>query len=349
MTTTETIVHTTNDDYVNDFESEDCDITKAVHFGNIFNPVFFSIIAVLSIIGNTLVVLILIKYENLKSITNSFILNLASSDLLFTSALPFWIYYNMNGWWKLGETACKMVNFVFYIGFYSSGILLILMTVHRYIAVVNPLSDIVSTKGLYCILAPLVIWVISIALAIPYIIFTDVNEEGFCGYLVSESNEWSKWGIYQQNALFLATSVVFIFCYSQIIWKLLHPTGQKRKSKTLKVIFTLMIVFFLGWAPYNVVMYLQTNSSSNDETVDVSCRNYNIYNYALNICRLCAYSHCCLNPVFYVFVGVKFKNHLIRFVKDLGRNGKKRQNSSIRSRQSRMTITSITSGEEMSV
>ncbi|XP_072296381.1 chemokine XC receptor 1-like [Eucyclogobius newberryi] len=328
-------------DYVDEYEDEGCDNSEPVKFGQIFNPVFFSIVVVLSVFGNILVVAVLVKYENLKSITNAFILNLAISDLLFTAGLPFWVYYHKSGAWTLGETACKAVNFVFYVGFYSSGFLLILMTIHRYIAVVSPLSDFVSTKGLYCILAPVVVWLVSIIAAVPYFIFTQVNEVGFCGY-VPNSAAVSFWGIYQQIALFILTSLVFVLCYSQIIWRLLRPTGQGRKSKPIKVIFTLMVVFFLGWAPYNAVILLRSHQFS-----DGDCEVFKTLNYALSICRLGAFSHCCLNPVFYVFVGVKFKNHLMRFVKDLGRGSSRRSSSSVRSRQGR--VMSVTSGEEMSL
>ncbi|XP_020784873.2 chemokine XC receptor 1-like [Boleophthalmus pectinirostris] len=332
------------EDYYDDsYENEACNVSGSVKFGQIFNPVFFSLVVILSVFGNSLVIMILVKYENIKSITNAFILNLAISDLIFTAGLPFWVYYHMNGTWTLGEVACKSVNFVFYIGFYSSGFLLIIMTIHRYIAVVSPLSDIVSTKGLYCILAPIFIWLVSIVVAVPYFIFTKVNDDGFCGYIAD--SPISFWGIYQQIALFILTSLVFIFCYVQIIWRLLRPTGQRRKSKTLKVIFTLMVVFFLGWAPYNVVIFLKSRAPVGDDV----CQTYSTLEYALNICRLGAFSHCCLNPVFYVFVGVKFKNHLMRFVKIVGHNSSKQNRSSVRSRQSRMTITSITSGEEMSL
>ncbi|KAF3858090.1 hypothetical protein F7725_011291 [Dissostichus mawsoni] len=42
----------------------------------------------------------------------------------------------------------------------NSGILLIMMTAHRYVAVMNPLSDIVSTTGSYSVIACVIIWAI---------------------------------------------------------------------------------------------------------------------------------------------------------------------------------------------
>ncbi|KAK7918558.1 hypothetical protein WMY93_009842 [Mugilogobius chulae] len=125
---------TTTPEY-EDYGDETCDIYSTVKFGQIFNTVFFSIVVALSVFGNSLVIAVLVKYENLKSITNAFILNLTISDLLFTAGLPFWVYYYVQDKWTLGETACKTVNFIFYVGFYSSGFLLILMTIHCYIAV----------------------------------------------------------------------------------------------------------------------------------------------------------------------------------------------------------------------
>ncbi|KAM7379522.1 hypothetical protein PAMP_005068 [Pampus punctatissimus] len=334
-----------NDYYSNDYEDEMCNRTSIMKFGAIFNPVFFSIVVILSLLGNILIIVILVKYENLKSLTNAFILNLAVSDLFFTSGLPFWAYYHMYGW-TLGEPACKIVNFVFYVGFYSSGILLILMTAHRYVAVMNPLSNIVSPKGFYSVLVSVIIWAGSILVASPAFIFTKVLNQNQCEYMDSY---WSLWGIYQQNILFIVSSVVFVFCYSQIMCRLLRPTVQRRKNKTLKLIFTLMVVFFVGWAPYNTVMFLKSlymwpQTPVKSATVAESCEIYKSLDYALNVSRLFAFSHCCFNPVFYVFVGVKFKNHLKKILKSWNRS-----NTSIRSRQSRLTITSLTSGEEFSM
>lgn len=338
--------NSSNYDYVDDYGDELCNKTGPMQFGSILTPVFFSIVVILSLFGNILVIVILAKYENLKSLSNAFILNLAISDLFFTAGLPFWAYYHMYGW-TFGDPACKIVNFVFYIGFYSSGILLILMTAHRYIAVMNPLSDIVSTTGCYTVLVSVVIWAVSVLAASPAVFFTHVHEQDHCVY---KNSYWTVWGIYQQNVLFVLSSVVFIFCYSQIVCRLLRPTAQRRRSKTLKLIFTLMVVFFTGWAPYNVVIFLQSfdywpKPAVDSKEMSTYCDASTQLDYAYNVSRLFAFSHCCLNPVFYVFVGIKFKNHLKKMLKSLGHNN----NSGIRNRQSRLTITSQTSGEEFSM
>ncbi|XP_035525970.1 chemokine XC receptor 1-like [Morone saxatilis] len=333
-------------DYDENYESdaEMCYRTSIVQVGAIFTSVFFSIVVILSLFGNILVIVILAMYENLRSLTNAFILNLAISDLFFTAGLPFWAYYHVYGW-TLGEDACKIVSFVFYTGFYSSGILLILMTAHRYVAVMNPLSNIVSTKGFYSVLASLIIWAVSALAASPAFAFTHVTNN----YCVSKDSYWSLWGIYQQNILFILSSVVFIFCYSQIMCRLLRPTARRRKNKTLKLIFTLMIVFFMGWGPYNIVIFLRSlyywrQHYADSKAAAGSCEMLKQLDYAFYISRLFAFSHCCLNPVFYVFVGIKFKNHLKKMLKSWGHN-----NNSIRSRQNRLTITSLTSGEELSM
>lgn len=329
-----------------DYPTEECDSSSLVETGMIFIPAFFSIVVILSLFGNILVIVILAKYENLKSITNTFILNLAVSDLFFTAGLPFWAYYHMYGW-TLGSYACKIVSFVFYLGFYSSGFLLILMTAHRYIAVMNPLSDIVSTKGFYSVLVSVVMWGLSVLVTSPAFMFTKFVEPNHC---VFASSTWDLWAIYQQNALFIISSVVFIFCYSQIICRLLRPTARRRKSKTLKLIFALVAVFFLGWAPYNIVIFLKSlyiwpRPPADSADVVQSCEITKRLAYAFYITRLFAFSHCCLNPVFYVFLGVKFNNHLKKMLKFWGHN----DNSSIRNRRSRLTITSVTSGEELSM
>uniref|UniRef100_A0A3Q2C7F3 Chemokine (C motif) receptor 1b, duplicate 1 n=1 Tax=Cyprinodon variegatus TaxID=28743 RepID=A0A3Q2C7F3_CYPVA len=329
-------------DDMDNITSDHCPQKEMIDFGDTLTIFFFSFVIILSLFGNILVLGILFKYENVKAITNMLILNLAVSDLFFTLGLPFWAYYHMHGW-TLGEPACQVVNFLFFVGFYSSGFFLILMTIHRYIAVMNPLSSIVSTTGLSGILTSVIVWVVSILAASPVFMFvTD-----FCGYGDSFS---SRLGIYEQNVLFISTALVFAFCYSLIVCRLLRPTAQRRRNKTIKLILILMIVFFLGWGPYNIVIWLKSFTLGHGQTADNQeqkteiCKNRTTLEYAFYITRLLAFSHCCLNPVFYVFAGVKYKTHLKKLLQNWGH-----RNHSFPQRESRATITSLTSSNEFSM
>ncbi|MEQ2300594.1 hypothetical protein AMECASPLE_027358 [Ameca splendens] len=343
-------------DYDPDYGNDDCNQESVINFGGTLTIFFFSFVILLSLFGNILVLVILLMYENVKAITNTLILNLAVSDLLFTLGLPFWAYYHMHGW-TLGEPACQVVNFIFFVGFYSSGFFLILMTIHRYIAVMYPLSSLVSTTGPSGILTTVFVWVVSILAASPVFIFIkvikdegsnefNVNAKDYCGYGTSFA---TKLGIYEQNVLFVLTAWVFVFCYSQIVCRLLRPTAQRRRNKTVKLIFILMVVFFLGWGPYNIIIFLKLFFLGPPETTDSKksselCEKHKTLEYAFYISRLFAFSHCCLNPGFYVFAGVKYKTHLKKLLQNWGH-----RNSSISHRESRVTITSVTSSNESSI
>ncbi|XP_070397982.1 chemokine XC receptor 1 [Nothobranchius furzeri] len=329
------------------YDDESCNQTNVISFGAFLTPLFFSIVTILSLFGNILVLVILVKYENLKSLINTFILNLAVSDLLFTAGLPFWAHYHIKSKWILGEPLCIMINFIFYAGFYSSGFLLILMTIHCYVAVMSPLSDFVSATGLSSIIASIIIWFVSILAGSPVFIFVKAKGQGYCGL---ETSDGRMWGTYQQKVLFILTAVVFVFCYSQIMCRLLHPSAKRRRNKTVKLIFTLMVVFVVGWGPYNAVIFLKSSNlwlqqtEKPTEQLQELCAARDRLDYTFYVSRLLAFSHCCLNPVFYVFLGVKFKTHLKKLLKSWGY-----RNNSIRNRQSRLTITSHTSGEQFSM
>ncbi|XP_026200163.1 chemokine XC receptor 1-like [Anabas testudineus] len=295
-----------------DYEDEICDKGDVVRFGAIAIPVFFSVVITLSLTGNILVLIVLALYENLKSLTNIFILNLAISDLIFTIGLPFWAHYHIWGW-SFSEIVCKLVTFVFFTGFYSSILLLTAMTIYRYVAVVFPLSDLstwrISTGGVLSV----IIWIISIGAATPSLLYSSLNEIHHndrrslgCEY---NSILWKNITIYQQNIFFLVAFVVMGFCYIQILAKLTKTTRSHTKKRAIKLVFCIVAVFFIGWVPYNVVIFLKLladNLIAPFHTCKASIR----LDYVFYVCRLIAFSHCCLNPVFYVFLGVKFRSHL---------------------------------------
>lgn len=297
--------------YDEDYEDEICDKGEVVKFGAIAIPIFFSVVITLSLTGNILVLIILALYENLKSLTNIFILNLAISDLIFTTGLPFWAIYHIWGW-LFSEIFCKLVTFVFFTGFYSSILFLTVMTIYRYLAVVHPLSELstqrLSTGGFVSV----IVWIISIAAAMPSLIYSSLiliqhsdKQSWGCEY---NSHLWKNIAVSQQNIFFLVAFVVMAFCYIQILSRITN-TRSHTKNRAVKLVFCIVAVFFIGWVPYNVVIFLRVLADNLVAPFD-TCETSIKLDYVFYVCRLIAFSHCCLNPVFYVFVGVKFRSHL---------------------------------------
>ncbi|XP_077440392.1 chemokine XC receptor 1-like [Vanacampus margaritifer] len=297
--------------YDYDYEDEVCEKGQVVQFGSIVVPVFFSVVITLSLVGNLLVLVVLALYENLKSLTNILILNLAVSDLVFTSGLPFWAMYHMWGW-LFHEALCKIVTFVFFIGFYSSVLFLTVMTVYRYLTVVRPLSDLRPKTVTSGVLVSVLLWVVGVGAAVPSLLFSTVvsiphkdKHSLGCEY---KDNLWATVGVSQQNIFFLVASAVMAFCYCKILGRITR-TRSHTKSRAVKLVLCIVAAFFLGWVPYNVVIFLRLLSNKlvpPFEDCNVSIR----LDYAFYVCRLIAFSHCCLNPVFYALVGARFRGHL---------------------------------------
>ncbi|XP_056615451.1 chemokine XC receptor 1-like [Triplophysa dalaica] len=294
-------------DYDIEYEDEICNIEEMLKVGSILIPIFFTLVVVWSCIGNILVLIVLVLYESLRSLTNILILNLALSDLLFTFGLPFWVSYYIWGW-TFGDVGCKLVTFVFYAGFYSSVLFLTLMTVQCYMAVVHPLSDWERCRG-FSIAPIFIIWILSAGAALLVTLRFKVVEESPTSIYCAYHSVPIKLAInYLQNFCFFITYLIMGFCCTRML-QIITKARTNKRHKTVRLILCISLVFFIGWAPFNIVMFLRS-------LIDLGFSQFTIceviikLEYAFFACRLLAYSHCCLNPVLYMFVDVKFRNHL---------------------------------------
>ncbi|NWI86434.1 XCR1 protein, partial [Pitta sordida] len=304
------------DSYDNDsieYESNVCEMGDYFIFNTHLTTVLYSLVFLFSLLGNTLVLWILFKYENLTSLTNIFIMNLCVSDLVFSCMLPFWVVDQSFGW-MFGEFLCKAVNAVFSIGYYSGVFFLTLMTILRYLCVVNPLSTLRSQTQCRGFLVGLAVWTVSILIVVPEVIYTTVQENLEGDKICDADWKWKKVDIYLRNVLFLFSFGVIVFCYFKILIILLRARSR-RKHRTVKLILIIVVAFFLCWAPYNILSFLITFHPP-------TCQYAKDSNLAFHISRKIAFSHCCLNPVLYVFVGVKFKRHLAQLCSHCSGNGK---------------------------
>uniref|UniRef100_A0A8C0FYR8 G-protein coupled receptors family 1 profile domain-containing protein n=1 Tax=Chelonoidis abingdonii TaxID=106734 RepID=A0A8C0FYR8_CHEAB len=265
---------TTTQNYSYDDPCQKADVKK---FASRFLPPLYSLVLIFGLLGNALVVLILIKYKKLRSMTDIYLLNLAISDLLFILSLPFWAYYAAREW-DFGNAMCKILSGVYYAGFYSGIFFIILLTIDRYLAIVHAVFALKARTVTYGILTSVVIWVIAILASLPGFIFHSVQKEGphwTCSshYPSNYEKEWRQFLILKMNILGLVIPfVIMIFCYIEIIKILLRRRNEKKHKAV----------------------------SSQLEL-------------AIQVTEAIAMIHCCINPVIYAFIGEKFRKYLYTF------------------------------------
>uniref|UniRef100_A0A667YCL3 G-protein coupled receptors family 1 profile domain-containing protein n=1 Tax=Myripristis murdjan TaxID=586833 RepID=A0A667YCL3_9TELE len=271
------------------------------------SAVFFFLIFILSVTGNVLLLCILVRYENLKKVTNMFVLNLACSDLVFALTLPFWGYYLQSSW-VFGDFACAFVTAAYFVGLYSSVILLTAMTVDRFITVVLQKWP-SSVKRQRCAMgACAAAWAISIIASVSDAVNAKVeyygNDSATCEDSHNPESTAVKMGYYLQIALlFFLPFAIIVFCYSAILKTVVHESTRK-KHRTVVVVLCIVVVFFICWGPYHIIMLILSLYNPKD------CHKKDKLIIIHDIFCLLAYSHCCMNPMLYT-LSQKFRIHLV--------------------------------------
>ncbi|XP_051871701.1 C-C chemokine receptor type 9-like [Pristis pectinata] len=120
---------------VNDAETF-CDNSEVTDFKGVYMPSLYAIIFVAGLLGNSLVIVIKVLYEKLKTITDLYMMNLAIADLILLCTLPLLVVDAQIGW-TFGTFMCKVVNGVHTVNFYSCIFILTCMTINRYHAIVQ--------------------------------------------------------------------------------------------------------------------------------------------------------------------------------------------------------------------
>ncbi|KAK2886633.1 hypothetical protein Q8A73_020579 [Channa argus] len=303
-----------------DYDTGLCEKDGVRSFRGKYEPPLFWIIFILGAIGNLMVVWIYTTVRNrLKTMTDMYLLNLAVADLLFLCMLPFWAVDAIKGW-DFGTGLCKLVSAVYRINFFSSMFLLTCISVDRYIAIVQ-VTKAHNTKRkrlFYSKLACLGVWIVSTLLALPEFIFAQVksSSSGMSCVLVywDNVNNWTKILVLSLQICmgFCLPMLVMFFCYSVIIRTLLQARSFE-KHKALRVIFAVVLVFVLSQLPYNSLLIVEAMEAANATFTE--CETVIVVDIAGQIAKSLAYTHACLNPFLYVFIGVRFRQDLLRIMK----------------------------------
>ncbi|XP_032373534.1 C-C chemokine receptor type 2 [Etheostoma spectabile] len=276
--------------------------------GSTISSVLYYMLFGLSLLGNTTVLWVLLRYIKLKTMADICLLNLALSDLILAVSLPLWAYNYQN------LVSCKLMTGVYQLGFYSGTLFVTLMSVDRYLAIVHAVAAMRARTLCYGIIASTTIWVLSVIMAIPGVIFAslemDVDDSYQCQPLYPEDQQqfWKMLRNFNENTVGLFVGLpIMVFCYVKILFVLSRSRNSK-KNRAVKLIFIIVCVFVVCWVPYNVTIFLQTMQLFLD-TLN-TCKASKYINSAIGFAEIIALSHCCVNPLIYAFAGEKFRKNL---------------------------------------
>ncbi|XP_023181847.1 C-C chemokine receptor type 3-like [Xiphophorus maculatus] len=266
---------------------------------------------VFSFITNLLVLVIIHRFEKLYTVINILLLNLVASSLILMSSLPFQAVYMQKSEWIFGSAMCKIVFSIYYLGFYSSVFFLTLLTFDRYLVFVHfmPVVHVRSRRN--AIISSAVVWVISgLACIRPMILHGTYRHWGteYCEEFARidgmNVKKLKKSGFYIQLCVFLILPLaIVIFCYTRIVITV-KKSRSASKFHAVRVIFMIVVLFFICWIPFNIVELLHYEYES-----VWSCAAKKKLGSALHVTRNMAYIYFCISPMFYTFVGKKFQNH----------------------------------------
>nr|ANJ60570.1 C-C chemokine receptor type 9-like protein [Rachycentron canadum] len=309
---------TIDEDY--DYENLMCDREPVRAFRSQYEPPLFWMIALVGGAGNLAVVWIYLNFRRrLKTMSDVYLLNLAVADLLFLVTLPLWAAEASHGW-SFGSALCKLNAALYKVNLFSSMMLLTCISVDRYVVIVqttkaqNSKVERRRRSRLVCI----GVWLLALLLALPELVFAttaEVDLQQYCR-MVFPAHLGNRTKILvlslQVSMGFCLPFIIMTFCYSVIVSTLLN-TRSFQKHKAMRVILAVVVVFVLSQLPYNGVLVMETAQASNMTMTD--CEQMKRFDVAGQVLKSLAYTHACLNPFLYAFVGVRFRHDVLQLLR----------------------------------
>ncbi|XP_071774354.1 chemokine XC receptor 1 [Centroberyx gerrardi] len=279
---------------------------------NLFSTVCYSLIFCLSVSGNSFLLWVLLRQRDCKTTSSFLLLHLTTSDLCFTVTLPFWAYYHLHGW-VFGDFACKIISGAFFLGLYSYMAFLTAMTLDRYVAVVHAVSTSAQVRRKSCaLLASVGIWLLCVAVSLMETVNSETRDDGFGSIecvASLQSLTMQLFGLYLQIGLFfLVPFGIITFCYVRM-GMTIRRCRLRGRNQALRLFLGIIVGFFICWAPYNVVLFLQSLEMLGVQLLNTAGRR-EAMRYGYYVSHTLAYCHCCLNPLFHVFGAERFRRRL---------------------------------------
>ncbi|KAF3692228.1 Free fatty acid receptor 3 G-protein coupled receptor 41 [Channa argus] len=190
------------------------------------------------------------------------LLNLTVSDLLCLIILPFKMHEAASDMkWNLPNFLCSISSFIYFSTIYTSALLLMAVSVLRYIGVAHPVTYHILHKPVYAIVISAVIWIISsVHCSIIFIVQLHpslTNENSTVCYENFTENQLKILLPVRLELFFvlcLIPLLICVYCYVSCIWILYSRPriSRKQKRKAIGMALGTLAVFLVCMLPFSI-------------------------------------------------------------------------------------------------
>lgn len=281
--------------------------TKAYLQGRLttsFIPTVYILVFIISVPLNLVAMVMFVRHIRPRKPVVIYMLNLACADLLLGLLLPFKIAYHYHGNnWIYGSFMCRVVTAAFYCNMYCSVLLIMCISVDRFLAVVYPVNSLTWRSPQTASAVCAAVWLLSLGGVSPLLVSGQtVHLSDLSITTCHDVQEVAKLQAYYLYFFPIYSSVFFfiplmftVVCYVQIIQALAATSVENLTRKTRAVVMAVLVllVFVVCFTPTNIILmvhYVQLAHRSGDNSYQA---------YLLSMCI--GSLSCCLDPVLYYF------------------------------------------------
>ncbi|NWV73053.1 CLTR2 protein, partial [Dasyornis broadbenti] len=275
-------------------------------FKQVIYPIMYLFVFFLGAVGNSLSIYVFFQTSQRTSV-NIYMQNLAISDLMFVSTLPFRAtYFLLGSRWIFGDIVCRIVTYTLYVNMYCSIYFLTMLSVVRFLAIVYPFKRGKVTDMKYTRIICVAIWIFVLAAASPLL---NKRVAGYSNPVKClDLHPSSTHKLLMMNSFVLVVGFILpfctiVFCYAFAIRALLKSRNPQSKraichKKALLTISITLILYFICFLPYHILRTVHLMYSS--------CSQANLHK-ALVVTLCLADMNSCLDPILYYFAAENFK------------------------------------------
>ncbi|KAL2096199.1 hypothetical protein ACEWY4_008347 [Coilia grayii] len=306
----------TDFNYTDDFDFE-IDAAFVIGTNHIIALVCYSLVLIVGAPGNALVAFVT-AFRMPRSVNALWFLNLALADLLCCLSLPLlMVPLARDQHWSMGPLACKLVHGMLYLVMYCSVLLLVLISVDRWMLVSCPVWCQNWRRPRYASWVCAGVWLLAILGTAPQFAILEAHVltpvKTLCRpELHSRAAAWAMVS-YRFLGGFLLPFLVIVVSHLRVYQRATAGggggRGRERSGRAMRVIVAVVLTFFLCWAPLHALdmAYLALPASHRGHRFDMA-----------QVLALClAYVNSCLNPIIYVCMGRGFKEGLTRTLRSV--------------------------------